>query len=104
MSEKLNDLQIPENRFWGTAALFPTMAIVVAILWWKLLTREEKVRLLDPVACYVLICVLNIIPILGQIASIVWVVFWVISVVKKYKGEDYQIPLAHQITEAIIKN
>ena len=106
MKEILNSLKVAENRFWGTLLLlggyvFPA---VVLILWWKVLTKDEKVKTLAALIAWVLVYVVNFIPVVGQIAAIVFMVFIVNAIVKYYKGDlDYKIPLAYQIAKAIIK-
>lgn len=104
MKEKLKALGIAENLFWGTMLLFWPLLIIVLIFWWKAFSREEKVQVLSAIISGALIPVVNIIPFIGQIAAIVMLVFWVIGIVKFYKGDvDYKLILASQIADAIVK-
>ena len=106
MNSKLRALSIPENRFWGTLLLVGGYSVpaIILILWWKVLGREDKVKLLSCCLAWVLLSVLNIVPVLGQLASIAMLVFLIIGIVKFYKGDvDYKIIGAYHIANAIIK-
>ena len=104
MKEKLKALGIAENLFWGTMLLFWPLLIIVLIFWWKSFDRAEKVQILSAIVSGALVPVLNIIPVIGWIAAIVALVFWVIGIVKFYKGDvDYKLLVASNIAEAIVK-
>ncbi|MBP3321849.1 MAG: hypothetical protein J6M12_05810 [Clostridia bacterium] len=104
MKGKLKALGIAENLFWGTMLLFWPLLIIVLIFWWASMNREERVQVLTAIISGALIPVVNIVPVIGQIASIVMLIFWIIGIVKFYKGDvDYKIILASQIANAIVK-
>ena len=104
MKAKLKALGIAENLFWGTMLLFWPLLIIILIFWWASFTKEEKKQILTAIVAGALVPVVNIIPVIGQFASIVMLVFWVIGIVKFYKGDvDYKIILSSQIVNAIIK-
>jgi hypothetical protein len=104
MKAKLKALGIAENLFWGTMLLFWPLLIIILIFWWASFTKEEKKQILTAIVAGALVPVLFIIPVIGQLASIVMLVFWVIGIVKFYKGDvDYKIILSSQIVNTIIK-
>jgi uncharacterized Tic20 family protein len=104
MNKILKMAGIPENRFWGTATIFYPISLVLLILWWGNFNRKEKIKFMSIVVAWALIYLLNILPVIGQVASIVMLVFVVIAVVKYYQGEvDYKIILADNIATALVK-
>ena len=104
MNKILKMVGIPENRFCGTATIFYPIALVLLILWWGNFNRNEKIKFMSIVVAWALIYLLNVLPVIGQVASIVMLVFVVIAVVKYYQGEvDYKIILADNIAAALVK-
>ena len=104
MTEMMEKLGISENRFWGLAAILPFILLIIDILWWNKLNKEEKLQSLTVLIACALICVLNIIPVLGQILSLVMTVLYIIAIVKFFKGEiTHQIPVASAIAAKFVK-
>lgn len=105
MKEMMEKLGISENRFWGLAAILPFILLIIDVLWWNKLSKEEKLQSLTVLIAAALICLLNIIPILGQILSIVMLVFYIIAIVKFFKGDlAHKIPVASAIAAKFIKD
>ena len=103
-------IKTTENRGWGVVALLvpfsPLLAVVALILWWKQFEKEEKELLLDLVCCVIfidLLCaVLGWLFGLGVIAACVWMVFYIIKLVKIFKGDySYKIPITSGIAAKI---
>lgn len=106
MKQVLETLKIPENRFWGTLLLLGGYAApaVLLILWWKILEREEKVRLLSVLLAWALYALAAFIPGIGWAAMIAMLVFIILGVVRFYEGDiGYKIIGAYQLADAFIK-
>ncbi len=93
---------ITYNIFVGVLCLFPVVALI-ALLWWGKYSSEEKKTLLNILFGALIICAVNIIPFIGQIAAVVWLVFYVIFFVKSLMGKETSIPVAKNIADAIVK-
>ena len=105
MKEIIEKLGVKENRFWGLAAILPFILLIIDILWWDKLSKEEKLQSLTVLIAFALVCVVNIIPIIGQIASIVMLVFYIIAIVKFFQGDlGYKIPIADAIAAKFVKD
>ncbi len=105
MKEMMKKLDISENRFWGLAAILPFILLIIDILWWNKLSKEEKLQSLTILIGIALVCVLNIVPILGQILSLVMLVFYIIAIVKFFQGQlDHKIPVASAIAAKFVKD
>ena len=105
MKEMMEKLGVSENRFWGLAAIVPAILLIIDILWWNKLSKEEKLQSLTVLIAIALVCVLNIIPVLGQILSVIMLVFYIIAIVKFFKGEiNHKIPVASAIAAKFIKD
>ena len=102
MIEKLG---ISENRFWGVSAILPFILLIIDILWWNKLSKEEQRQSLSVMIAFAMICVLGIIPLIGWILAIIMLVFYIIAIVKFFKGNiDHKIPVASAIAAKIIKD
>ena len=105
MKEMMEKLGVSAHRFWGLAAILPFILLIIDILWWNKLDKEEKLQSLTVLISWALICVLNIIPLLGQILSLVMLVLHIIAIVKFFKGElDHKIPVASAIAAKFVKD
>lgn len=100
----MEKLGISENRFWGLATLLPIILLIIDILWWNKLNKEEKLLSLSILISAALICALNIIPILGAILAIIMLVFHIIAIVKYFKNDlGHKIPVASAIAAKFVK-
>lgn len=105
MKEMIEKLGISENRFWGLSAILPFILLIIDVLWWNKLSKEEQRQSLSILIAFALICVLNIIPILGTILAIVMLVFYIIAIVKYFKGDlSHKIIISSSIAENIVKD
>jgi len=105
MKEMMEKLGISENRFWGLAAILPFILLIIDILWWNKLSKEEKLQSLTVLIAFALVCLLGIIPLVGWILSIVMLVFYIIAIVKFFKGEiNHKIPVAGAIAAKFVKD
>ena len=104
MKEMMEKLGVSENRFWGLSAILPFILLIIDILWWNKLNKEEKLLSLSILISWALIIVLNIIPILGSILALVMFVLHIIAIVKFFKGDlNHQIPVASKIAAKFVK-
>ena len=105
MKEMIEKLGISENRFWGVSAILPFILLIIDILWWNELSKEEQRQSLSVMIAFAMICVLGIIPLIGWILAIIMLVFYIIAIVKFFKGNiDHKIPVASAIAAKIIKD
>ena len=105
MKEMIEKLGISENRFWGLSAILPFILLIIDVLWWNKLSKEEKLQSLSVLIAFALVCVLGIIPLLGWILAIIMLVLYIIAIVKFFKGElDHQIPVASAIAAKFVKD
>lgn len=105
MKEMMEKLGISENRFWGLSAILPFILLIIDVLWWNKLNKEEKLLSLTILISWALICVLNVIPVLGQICSIIMLVLHILAIVKFFKGDmGHKIPVASAIAAKFIKD
>ena len=105
MKEMMKKLDISENRFWGLAAILPFILLIIDILWWNKLSKEEKLQSLMVLIACALCCVLGIIPLVGWIAALVMLVFYIIAIVKFFQGQlDHKIPVASAIAAKFVKD
>ena len=105
MKEMMEKLGISENRFWGLSAILPFILLIIDVLWWNRLNKEEKLMSLTILISWALICALNLIPLLGQILSLIMLVLHIIAIVKFFKGElNHKIPVASAIAEKFVKD
>lgn len=105
MKEMIEKLGISENRFWGVSAILPFILLIIDILWWNKLSKEEQRQSLSVMIAFAMICVLGIIPLIGWILAIIMLVFYIIAIVKFFKGNiDHKIPVASAIAAKIVKD
>lgn len=105
MKEMIEKLGISENRFWGLSAILPFILLIIDVLWWNKLSKEEKLQSLSVLIAFALICVLGIIPLLGWILAIIMLVFYIIAIVKFFKGDiAHKIPVASAIAAKFVKD
>lgn len=103
-------IKTTENRGWGVIGLlmpwFWIVAVVALILWWKEFEKEDKELMLDFLCCVIfmdlLVCLFGWLFGLGVLAACVWLVFYIIKLVKVFKGDfSYKIPLTSGIAAKI---
>ena len=89
--------------FLNIAVIGWILALFTLIVDKKELSLEDRRELVSVIASSALRVVINVIPVIGQIASLVFLVFEIIAGVKALKGETFQVPGAYHIAVAIIK-
>ena len=105
MKEMMEKLGISENRFWGLSAILPFILLIIDILWWTKLNKEEKLLSLTILISWALICVLGIIPLVGAILALIMLILHIIAIVKFFKGDiNHKIPVASKIAAKFIKD
>ena len=105
MKEMIEKLGISENRFWGVSAILPFILLIIDILWWNKLSKEEQRQSLSVMIAFAMICVLGLIPLIGWILAIIMLVFYIIAIVKFFKGNiDHKIPVSSAIAAKIVKD
>ena len=104
MKEMMEKLGISENRFWGLSAILPFILLIIDILWWTKLNKEEKLLSLTILISWALICVLGIIPLVGAILALIMLILHIIAIVKFFKGDiNHKIPVASKIAAKFVK-
>ena len=105
MKEMMEKLGISENRFWGLSAILPFILLIIDILWWTKLNKEEKLLSLTILISWALICVLGIIPLVGAILALIMLILHIIAIVRFFKGDiNHKIPVASKIAAKFIKD